>query len=295
MRTGEGKTFIPTLAAVLNGLTGRGAHVVTVNDYLARRDAQWMGPAYHFLGLSVGRHHPRHVVPVRARLPDHRRAPGQPPPGDPPRGLRRGHHLRHQQRVRVRLPARQHGRPARRAGAAGALVRDRRRGRQHPDRRGADPADHLRPGRGVGGPVLHLRAARPQAQGAARGRRGGRRLLPRPQGQGRQPDRGGHRQDREAARHREPVRRGPAARPPLRLGAQGPRALQARPRLHRRGPARSSSSTSSPVARCRAAAGARACTRRSRRRRACASSASPGRWRRSRSRTTSASTTSWPA
>ena len=54
MRTGEGKTFIPTLAAVLNGLSGRGAHVVTVNDYLARRDAQWMGPAYRFLGLSVG-------------------------------------------------------------------------------------------------------------------------------------------------------------------------------------------------------------------------------------------------
>ena len=54
MRTGEGKTFIPTLAAVLNGLTGRGVHVVTVNDYLARRDAQWMGPAYKFLGLSVG-------------------------------------------------------------------------------------------------------------------------------------------------------------------------------------------------------------------------------------------------
>ncbi len=54
MKTGEGKTLIPTLAAVLNGLAGRGAHVVTVNDYLARRDAQWMGPAYHFLGLSVG-------------------------------------------------------------------------------------------------------------------------------------------------------------------------------------------------------------------------------------------------
>jgi preprotein translocase subunit SecA len=54
MRTGEGKTLIPTLAAVLNGLSGRGAHIVTVNDYLARRDAQWMGPAYHFLGLSVG-------------------------------------------------------------------------------------------------------------------------------------------------------------------------------------------------------------------------------------------------
>jgi preprotein translocase subunit SecA len=54
MRTGEGKTLVPTLAAALNGLTGRGAHIVTVNDYLARRDAQWMGPVYHFLGLSVG-------------------------------------------------------------------------------------------------------------------------------------------------------------------------------------------------------------------------------------------------
>ncbi len=54
MRTGEGKTFVPTLALLLNGLSGRGAHLVTVNDYLARRDAQWMGPVYHFLGLSVG-------------------------------------------------------------------------------------------------------------------------------------------------------------------------------------------------------------------------------------------------
>jgi preprotein translocase subunit SecA len=54
MRTGEGKTFIPTFAALLNGLAGRGAHIVTVNDYLARRDAQWMGPVFHFLGLSVG-------------------------------------------------------------------------------------------------------------------------------------------------------------------------------------------------------------------------------------------------
>jgi preprotein translocase subunit SecA len=54
MRTGEGKTLVPTLAAALNALTGRGVHVVTVNDYLARRDAQWMGPVYKFLGLSVG-------------------------------------------------------------------------------------------------------------------------------------------------------------------------------------------------------------------------------------------------
>jgi preprotein translocase subunit SecA len=54
MKTGEGKTLAGPLAAALNGLTGRGVHVVTVNDYLARRDAQWMGPVYHFLGLSVG-------------------------------------------------------------------------------------------------------------------------------------------------------------------------------------------------------------------------------------------------
>ncbi len=54
MRTGEGKTLVAPLAAILNGLTGRGVHVVTVNDYLARRDAQWMGPIFHFLGLSVG-------------------------------------------------------------------------------------------------------------------------------------------------------------------------------------------------------------------------------------------------
>jgi preprotein translocase subunit SecA len=54
MRTGEGKTMAAPLAAALNGLTGRGVHVVTVNDYLARRDAQWMGPIFRFLGLSVG-------------------------------------------------------------------------------------------------------------------------------------------------------------------------------------------------------------------------------------------------
>ena len=54
MKTGEGKTFVPTLAAALNAMSGRGVHLVTVNDYLARRDPQWMGPVYHFLGLSVG-------------------------------------------------------------------------------------------------------------------------------------------------------------------------------------------------------------------------------------------------
>jgi preprotein translocase subunit SecA len=54
MRTGEGKTLVATLPVYLNALTGKGVHVVTVNDYLARRDAEWMGQIYNFLGLSVG-------------------------------------------------------------------------------------------------------------------------------------------------------------------------------------------------------------------------------------------------
>ena len=89
MRTGEGKTLVATLAFYLNALEGKGVHVVTVNDYLARRDAEWMGRIHKFLGLTVGV-----IVPNLTE-----RAP---------RGLCRRHHLRHQQRVRLRLPARQH-------------------------------------------------------------------------------------------------------------------------------------------------------------------------------------------
>jgi preprotein translocase subunit SecA len=55
MKTGEGKTLVATLPIYLNALTGKGVHLVTVNDYLARRDAVWMGPIYHLLGLRVGR------------------------------------------------------------------------------------------------------------------------------------------------------------------------------------------------------------------------------------------------
>src|SRR5271167_2201771 len=54
MKTGEGKTLVATLAVYLNALAGKGVHVVTVNDYLARRDAEWMGQIYNFLGMSVG-------------------------------------------------------------------------------------------------------------------------------------------------------------------------------------------------------------------------------------------------
>ena len=54
MRTGEGKTLVATLPTYLNAITGKGVHVVTVNDYLARRDAEWMGKLYNFLGMTVG-------------------------------------------------------------------------------------------------------------------------------------------------------------------------------------------------------------------------------------------------
>ena len=91
MRTGEGKTLVATLHAYLNALTGKGVHVVTVNEYLAQRDADWMGPIYRFLGLDGRRHQE------------------QPADRGETRGLRRRHHLRHEQRVRLRLPARQPG------------------------------------------------------------------------------------------------------------------------------------------------------------------------------------------
>ena len=54
MKTGEGKTLVATLPAYLNALTGRGVHIVTVNDYLAKRDSEWMGKVHRFLGLKVG-------------------------------------------------------------------------------------------------------------------------------------------------------------------------------------------------------------------------------------------------
>src|SRR5215210_1862978 len=54
MKTGEGKTLVSTLPVYLNGLAGRGVHIITVNDYLAKRDAEWMGAIYRFLGLDVG-------------------------------------------------------------------------------------------------------------------------------------------------------------------------------------------------------------------------------------------------
>jgi preprotein translocase subunit SecA len=59
MKTGEGKTLVATFPAYLNALTGKGVHIVTVNDYLAKRDAEWMGKVYSALGLTTGVVYPR--------------------------------------------------------------------------------------------------------------------------------------------------------------------------------------------------------------------------------------------
>ncbi|PKH46984.1 protein translocase subunit SecA, partial [Dehalococcoides mccartyi] len=83
MRTGEGKTLVATLPLYLNSLLGKGAHLVTVNDYLARRDAYWMGPVYHALGVSVSSIYPMQTpteeLPSRLFDPDYTsEIPGDP-------------------------------------------------------------------------------------------------------------------------------------------------------------------------------------------------------------------------
>jgi preprotein translocase subunit SecA len=129
MATGEGKTLVATMPAYLNALTGRGVHVVTVNDYLARRDSEWMGHVFKYLGLTVGC------------------IQNQMEPASAGQHVRVRHHLRHQRRIRLRLPARHgHGVPAGGHGAARPLLRHRGRNRQHPDRRGAHAPHHFRPG-----------------------------------------------------------------------------------------------------------------------------------------------------
>ena len=191
MKTGEGKTLTATLAVFLNTLAGDGVHLVTVNDYLARRDAEWMRPIYDALGVSVAaiQEGDDHAARQEVRL-------------------RR--HLRHQLRVRLRLPARQHGRLARGVRPARPRLRDRRRGRQHPHRRGADAADHLRRARAGRRPLLHVRPPR-QADGRGPGEgqaevagrveghlRGRLRLRVRREAQDRRADRAGDQRPRSS-------------------------------------------------------------------------------------------------
>ena len=217
MKTGEGKTLVATLPAYLNALTGRGVHVVTVNDYLAKYHAEWMGRVHHFLG------------------PHDRRDPAGDAPGRAPRGLRLRHHLRHQQRARLRLPPRQHGELDRGLRPARPPLRHRRRGRLDPRRRGADPADHQRPDAGRGQVVRRVRQDR-EEPGPRRGLRG-RREEAHHLGA-----RAGHHQGRGPPRHREPLRGGqhPADLLPQQLH-QGQGAVPQRQgvrRHRRRGPHR---------------------------------------------------------
>jgi len=162
MRTGEGKTLVATLPVYLNALEGKGVHVVTVNDYLAKRDSEWMGKVYNFLGLTVG------VVWPGMEMSDKAEAYG----ADITYGTNNEFgfdYLRDNMAVeRPALPAR----PA---------LRDRGRGRLDPDRRGAYAADHFRPGRRFARAV-HPRQPRctahdPAGQGAFAGRSAGARRL----------------------------------------------------------------------------------------------------------------------
>ena len=117
MKTGEGKTLVGTLPVYLNALTGRGVHLITVNDYLARRDPRWMGPIYDFLGLSVG------ILQSAASTENGKKAFLYDPEKESTQ------EDQHQLRVRFRLPARQYGHEPRPACAARSLFCHHRRGR----------------------------------------------------------------------------------------------------------------------------------------------------------------------
>ena len=193
MKTGEGKTLVATLAVYLNALSTRGVHVVTVNDYLAKRDAEWMGQIYSFLGLSVG-------VIVHGLDDEQRKT-----------SLRLRRHLRHQQRARLRLSARQHEVPHGGHGPARAHLRHRRRSGLDPDRRGAHAADHFRSARRPFRILQHHRQLHPGARQD--------RLRSRREAAHGDADRSRHGKARAAAARGRP--------------AQGPVALRRRERLRR--------------------------------------------------------------
>ena len=130
MRTGEGKTLVATLPAYLNALAGKGVHIVTVNDYLAQRDADWMGKIYRFLGLTVG---------VNLSQMEHD-AKQQAYAADITYGTNNEFGFDYLRDNMVISTSR--------SAAARARLRHRRRGGLDPDRRGAHAAHHLGPGRG---------------------------------------------------------------------------------------------------------------------------------------------------
>ena len=164
MATGEGKTLVATLPAYLNALPGRGVHIVTVNDYLAKRDAQWMGPIYQALGLSVGviqheasfTYDPAYVtsdIRMTALRPIERREAYR---CDITYGTNNEFgfdYLRDNMRFSLEELVQR-----------AAALRHRRRGGLDPHRRGAHAADHLGAVRRVHRSVLPDRPDHPQAE-----------------------------------------------------------------------------------------------------------------------------------
>ena len=143
MKTGEGKTLTATLAVALNAISGKGVHLVTVNDYLAKRDTQWMGEIYHLLGFSIGclQHDSSFLFDPDFPAEDERMVKLRPVErreayaADITYGTNNEFgfdYLRDNMVVEIEQVR-----------AASAEFRDRRRGRQHPDRRSAHAADHL--------------------------------------------------------------------------------------------------------------------------------------------------------
>ena len=150
MKTGEGKTLVSTLAGYLNAIAGKGVHIVTVNDYLAKRDSEWMGRMYRFLGMSVGLL--QNGMPLEQKRPAY--------DADVTYGTNSefGFDYLRDNMVTRRPPP-----------CSAAALRHRRRGGLHPDRRGPHPAHHLRRRHQVRG---HLQGLRPRGP-RPRARRGG--------------------------------------------------------------------------------------------------------------------------
>jgi preprotein translocase subunit SecA len=137
MVTGEGKTLVATLPAYLNALSGKGVHVVTVNDYLARRDMEWMGPLYMGLGLTVG------AILSDMDPTERQRAYAC----DITYGTNNEFGFDYlRDNMKFRAPRGRSLSKSLAASPRSAELRDRRRSRQHPHRRSPHAADHLWPG-----------------------------------------------------------------------------------------------------------------------------------------------------
>ena len=268
MKTGEGKTLVATAPLYLNALEGRGVHLITVNDYLATRDAEWMGRIYKFLGLSVGTivHGQNDREKQLAYRSDITYGTNNEFGFDYLRDNMKDSIERYVQRE-----------------LHYAIV----------DEVDSILIDEARTPLIISGPAEASADLYYRVNMIIPSLEEGRRLHPRREGALGHPHRPGRRARREEAQPRQPLRprEHRVAAPRRRRRCARTRSTSATSTTSSR-TARSSSSTSTPAARCRGAAGPTACTRRSRPRRTSPSRKRTRRWRRSPSRTCSACTTS---